>query len=286
MALKRIFLGSLLWAAVTSAHADENLLGYTMGAETLPQGAAEAYLWLTHHEGKRQGNYAAQYLRLEYEYGFTDRLSGAIYLNGYRHDYSGSPVPGELDGDLKQVKWSGVSAEVKKMLRSPYKDGLGVALYGEVTYDSVDSLSGEKVDAWEVEGKLIFQKPFRDDELQWVTNLELEAETSRPKAGGERDYAIAPRLRTGVTYRFAPNWFAGFEGWADVEYLKTAGSGWKFDHWDVFAGPSLHYGARQWWTTLTYARQLAGSDERDDSTGLHLADHERQEIRLKLGYNF
>lgn len=279
-------LAGALLALALPAHGDENLLGYTTGAETLPQGAAEAYVWLTDHRGKRQGHYEAQYLRLEYEYGLTDTLSGAVYLNGYRHDYSGSPVPGEIDGDLQRTRFSGVSAEVKKMLASPYKHGLGVALYGEVTYDGIDSVTGEKVDAWELEGKLIFQKPFLDDQLQWVTNLELEAETTRPRDGGERENAIAPRLRTGVSYRFAPNWFVGFEGWGDVEYRKTPGSAWQRSHWDVFAGPSLHYGAKQWWATLTYVKQLAGSDERDMSRGLHLADHEKQEIRAKLGYNF
>ncbi|MEJ5211914.1 MAG: DUF6662 family protein [Burkholderiales bacterium] len=281
-----LLLASVLMTLALPARADENLLGYTMGAETLPQGAAEAYLWLTDHRGKRQGHYESQHLRLEYEYGVTDSLSASVYLNGYRHDYNGSPAPGEVDGALQQSRLSGASVEVKKMLASPYKDGLGVALYGEVTHDSIDSVTGEKVDAWELEGKLIFQKPFLDDQLQWVTNLELEAETTRPRAGGEREHAIAPRLRTGVSYRFAPNWFVGFEGWGDVEYSRKPGEAWKRAHWDVFAGPSLHYGARQWWATLTYVKQLAGSDERDMSTGLHLADHEKQEIRLKLGYNF
>jgi hypothetical protein len=38
---------------------------------------------------------------------------------------------------------------------------------------------------------------------------------------------------------------------------------------------------------LTYANQLAGSDESNDNhTGRHLADHEKYEVRLKLGYNF
>jgi len=287
MAFTRPLLAGLCMATVlTTARADENLLGYTTGAETLPQGASEAYMWLTDHRDKRQGHYDAQALRLEYEYGITDTLSGSVYLNGYRHNYSGSPVPGEINGDLNQTRWSGASAEVKKMLQSPYKDGLGVALYGEATYDSIDSVSGAKVDAWELEGKLIFQKPFLDDQLQWMTNLEFEAETTKPRDGGDRVYALAPRLRTGLSYRFAPNWFAGFEGWGEVEYHKPANDGWSRDFWDVFAGPSLHYGGKEWWATLTFAKQIVGTDERDMSTGLHLADRERQEIRLKLGYEF
>ncbi len=279
----------------TPVLADENLLGYTAGAETLPKGAAEAYLWITHHGDKRRGSYAAQTIRAEYEYGFTDRLSGAIYLNGYRHDVDCGPTgcAGPIDNgefaDLKvnKTQFSGISAEVKKMLLSPYKDDLGVALYGEFTYDSVDSITGEKGTGFELEGKVIFQKPYMDGQLQWLSNIEIEAESWKPEGDGKTEYAVAPRFRTGVAYRFAPNWFVGAEGWIDAEVLNPGNGSWEFDHWDVFGGPSLHYGGKDWWATLTWAPQLAGSDEsNDNSTGQHLADHEKYEVRLKIGYNF
>ena len=275
--------------------ADENLLGYTKGAETLPQGASEAYLWITHHGDKRRGDYSAQYVRAEYEYGFTDRLSGAFYLNGYKHDINcgstgcaGPENDGEFaDLQINKFQFSGFSMEAKKMLLSPYKDDLGVALYGEFTYDSVDSITGEKGTGFELEGMVIFQKPYMDGQLQWMNNLELEAESWKADGSSLTEYAIAPRWRSGVSYRFMPNWSAGVEGWVDAEILKPGGNSWEFDHWDVFAGPSLHYGAKDWWTTLTFAPQLAGSNESDDnSTGRHLADHEKYEVRLKIGYNF
>lgn len=275
------------------AGADENLLGYTAGAETLPKDASEAYLWITHHGDKRRGNYARQHVRLEYEYGLSDRLSVAAYLNGFRHDYNcgtdgcaGPLSDPEILGSKNSFQLSGVSLETKKMLLSPFKDGLGVALYGEVTYDSVDSITGEKGTGWELEGRIILQKPLMDDQLSWVTNLEIEAESWKPKGEGT-EYAVAPRLRSGMSYRVAPNWYLGAEGWIDAELLRPAASSWEFDHWDLFAGPSIHYGGKSWWWTLTYALQIAGSDEsRDNRTGLHLADHERYEVRLKIGYNF
>lgn len=276
-----------------TALADENLLGYTAGAETLPQGAAEAYLWITHKAGKRRGDYAMQAFRAEYEYGFTDRLSGAFYLNGYRHDYDcGAGCAGPVDdpeitGSKHGFQLSGFSVEAKKMLLSPYKDDLGVALYGEFTYDSVDSITGEKGTGFELEGKVIFQKPYMDGQLQWVSNIELEAESWKAKGESGTEYAIAPRFRTGLSYRFAPKWYIGAEGWVDAELLKPAGASWEYDHWDLFAGPSIHYGDKRWWATLTWAPQIAGSNESDDnSTGRHLADHEKYEVRLKLGYNF
>jgi hypothetical protein len=96
------------------------------------------------------------------------------------------------------------------------------------------------------------------------------------------------RLRTGVSYRFAPKWSLGFEGWVDKEYLKASNRrGWSYDHWDAFAGPSIHYGDKQWWFTASFVKQMVGSNESNDNRrGLHLADHEKKEFRLKLGYNF
>ncbi|MFZ5580034.1 MAG: DUF6662 family protein [Pseudomonadota bacterium] len=279
----------------TPALADENLLGYTAGAETLPQGASEAYLWITHHGGKRRGDYSSQAVRAEYEYGFTNRTSGAIYLNGYRHDVDCGPTgcagPAD-DGEFADLKinkfqFSGFSLEAKHMLLSPYKDDLGLALYGEITYDSVDSITGEKGTGFELEGKVIFQKPYLDGQLQWVSNIEIEAESWKADGSDKTEYAIAPRFRTGISYRFAPKWYVGAEGWIDAEVLNPGGGSWEFDHWDMFAGPSLHYGDKRWWATLTWAPQIAGSDEsRDNSGGRHLADHEKYEVRLKVGYNF
>ena len=280
--------------APLSAQADENLLGYTIGAETLPQGKSEAYVWITDSQGKRRGSYSAQQFRLEGEYGITNTLSGSVYLNGYRHSYdcgnagcAGPLDAPEITGSRRSTQFSGVSFELKKMLASPYKDDLGVALYGEVSYDTVDAITGEKGRGWELETKLILQKPYLDGQLQWLTNLELEAETWRPDAGGGTEVAIAPRLRTGVSYRFAPNWFIGLEGWVDMEVLRPADGSWEFDHWDAFAGPSIHYGGKRWWATLTWAEQLRGSNEAEGNrAGLHLADHAQRELRLKVGYNF
>ena len=289
-ALGLTLLGTLLQ---TPVQADENLLGYTSGAETLPQGAKEAYVWITHHGDKRRGSYAMQALRGEIEYGLTDRTSVAAYINAYRHDYqcgigcAGPVSDPEISGSKNSFNVSGFSVEAKHMILSPYGDDLGVALYGEFTYDTVDSITGEKGEGYELETKLILQKPYLDGQLQWMTNLELEVERWKAQGDSAYEMAIAPRLRSGVSYRFAPNWYIGAEGWVDQEMLDPTDGSWAFDHWDVFAGPSIHYGDKAWWATLTYAQQLVGTDEsQDNQNGLHLADHEQYEVRLKMGYNF
>ena len=287
-----VSLGALAGYAVP-ASADEPLLGYTMGAETLPAGASDAELWITHHGDKRRGDYARQSVRFEYEYGLTDRLTLAAYLNGYRHDYdcgaagcAGPVSEPEILGSKNGFQASGPSLELKKMLLSPYADPIGLALYGELTYDRIDDITGEKGHGWELENKLILQKPMLEDQLFWLANIELEAESWKPE-DGDTEYAVAPRLRSGLSYRVASNWYLGLEGWADLEILNPPDGSWEFDHWDFFAGPSVHYGAQHWWATLAATPQLAGSDESDDdSTGRHLADHEKYEVRLKVGYNF
>ena len=275
------------------AKADENLLGYTIGAETLPQGAQEAYLWVTHHGAKRRGQYQMQALRGEIEYGLTDRTSISAYINAYKHDYqcgagcAGSVGNEEISGSKNSFNVSGFSLEAKHMLLSPYADEIGLAFYGEFSYDTIDSITGEKGEGYEIEGKLILQKPYLDGQLQWMTNLELEIERWKAQGASAYEMALAPRIRTGVSYRFAPNWYIGAEGWVDQEMLDPTDASWEFDHWDAFAGPSIHYGAKKWWTTLTYAQQLVGTDEsQGNQNGLHLADHEKYEVRLKMGYNF
>ena len=52
----------------------------------------------------------------------------------------------------------------------------------------------------------------------------------------------------------------------------------------VFAGPSIHYGGKKWWATLTYLPQLFGSPS--PGRGLALDEYEKRELRLKIGYDF
>ncbi|GAB4352974.1 MAG: hypothetical protein Kow0073_08940 [Immundisolibacter sp.] len=90
---------------------------------------------------------------------------------------------------------------------------------------------------------------------------------------------------TGLSYRFAPNWFVGAEVLYQIERETEVG----IERWSVQAGPSLHYGGRHGWATLTWLPQLTGGGEtfpEQDDTGLHLIEKTKQEARLRLGYNF
>ena len=68
--------------AATPAQADENLFGYTYGAETLPKDETEMELWATDRRGKGEGHYDAQDYKLELEHGFIDHFTVSGLVSG------------------------------------------------------------------------------------------------------------------------------------------------------------------------------------------------------------
>jgi hypothetical protein len=116
--------------------------------------------------------------------------------------------------------------------------------------------------------------------LEWPTDPEMEIEFN---------------ASTGISYRFAPNWYAGLEALYDREHETNVGT----ERWSWQVGPTLHYGAKTWWSTLTYLRQIAGGGQKieaasfngrtfpgQDDDGLHLVEKTKNELRLKVGYDF
>ncbi len=283
--------GALAGLLASPARADENLLGYVYGAETLPQGKWEAYQWVTLRTGKAAGSYRAFDLRTELETGLTDKLQAAFYLNTRSHHIAGVPGLEERDS----FAFQGASAEFKYRLKSPYIDGYGLALYVEPGYNRIDKIDGEVEEEVELETKVIFQKNFLEDTLIWSVNYTLEPEWA---VGGEEEEShvavpaeqeeehetrreLAEELTSGISYRVAARWFVGTElrlhsEWPDLSHRE---------HLAAFLGPTLHYGGERYWWTATVLPQIWGWPD-DAVTDLQLDEHERLELRFKLGVNF
>jgi hypothetical protein len=51
-------------------------------------------------------------------------------------------------------------------------------------------------------------------------------------------------------------------------------------------GSNGRHGTERWWATLTVLPQVWGWPNENGKGGLTLTDHERLEVRLKLGFNF
>jgi hypothetical protein len=274
---------------IPEAHADESFFGYTYGSETLGKGDTEVELWATDRRGKADGHYDAQNYRIELEHGFTNRLTVSGYANLVSQHIRGlEPDFEDVDRDFA---FQGLSTEFKYNLLSPYKDAIGLTLYAEPGWSRVHSVEGEKGTEYELELKAILQKNFLSDQLIWAANFTFEPEWERereedPLTGeveSEWEKELKLEVSSGLSYRFAPGWFAGVEGRYASVYPD-----WTHDlhreTYTVSAGPTIHYGGKRWWATATYLPQLFGSPSPHGSRALD--EYEKREFRLKVGYDF
>lgn len=277
--LRVCFAAALALAAISGAlRADENFFGYTYGAETLPRGRWEVYQWATSRTGKADGSYRALDLQTEIEHGFTDRLQGSLYLNAIQHDISRVT---DFE-NRRQFRFNGLQAALKYSLASPFKGGLGVALYLEPGYRRYSGKSGDREDIFFLEPKLILQKNFRDDTVVWAANFSAEFEREHNLDEQEWESELELQFSTGLSYRFAPNWFVGVEGLASSAFERMHLD--ELGEYAIFAGPNLHYAAQKWWATLTVLPQLTGWPE---NKGRRDLEHfEKLQMRLKIGINF
>jgi hypothetical protein len=303
MSLAFVVRPGLSWAAALAAalvlalpaHADENLFGYVKGAETLPKGATELYQFFTVRKDKGVGRYRALDSSTELEYGYTDRFTVSGELKALAIDTSGIVIDGYLPGDKKSgLRLSGVELAGKYNFLSPAKDDFGLS--GTVAFNNswIDSHSGQKKKQYKAEFGLQAQKYFMEGQLVWVGNFSLEATYAKRKpidnlpAGfdwpTDPEMELEPTVGTGLSYRFAPGWFAGVETVYQAEFETEVGR----ERWSLFAGPTLHYASNKWWATLTYFHQVRGGGETFDGqpASLHLIEKTRNEMRVKVGYNF
>lgn len=298
------FSGSLLAGVVasisaltftTAAHADENLFGYNTGAETLPKGAGEIYVFNTLRSDKGKGTYRAIDTEVEGEYGVTDRITLSAATSFLTIKSSGLLIDGYLPADIdKGPRFNGLELKAKFNVLSPALDDFGLAVITSVEYKTLDPHSGQAKTEYEGHVVLAAQKYFRQGQLIWVANVGLKAghETRKPIANlpMDFDWPTRPEMEievsagTGLSYRVAPNWFVGAETQYSAEYETDVGQ----ERWSLFGGPTVHYGGRKFWATLTWFPQIRGGGERyDGQTGsLHLIEKTRNEFRLKLGMNF
>jgi hypothetical protein len=280
--------------AASSARADENLFGYSYGSETLPKGAWEFYNWLTWRTSKGKGDYDALDFRQELEYGVTDRFQVSMYLNERYHNIEGAAPLEEVDGvlepeypDRHHFGFQGVQAAFKYNFLNPYENPVGFALYLEPGWSRIFKIGGQPQNELSLELRIMLQKNFLDDQLITVLNINPEVEYRKLKSesgGWENEFAL--EFTGGAAYRIAPNWYAGLEARYHSEYPNFT-HGFDREHWAVFVGPVIHYGAERWWWTLTLLPQVYGKPHDNERSGtLHLGEHEKFELRLKVGYNF
>lgn len=294
----------------TAARADEPLFGFVYTTDLLPKGQTEVEQWVTLREGRSQGDFHVIQTRTEVSHGVKDNLQVSGYLNlAYadvnRNTPSGETAPPEIFADytadparrFSKFRFESASVEAIYRFASPYTSPVGAALYLE---PSIGPRTRE------LEAKLILQKNFLDDRLVFAANATLGYEWRKLPGDPTADPASADFLdhwdkETDVnfglagSYRFTSNWSLGGEiedehEWAGLNPFD--GSKRTNEAW--YVGPSLHYGGRHFFATLTTLFQMPwahdyanrGADSLVVGGISNADDFEKYRFRLKMGYYF
>ncbi len=258
-------LVGLLISCVSLASADERFFTYSYEANVLPEGTWEYEQWITNQNGKEQGDYSEWNLRSEFEYGLTERLTTALYLN------LDSTRADGVEGEESETKFKGISSEWLYQLVNPNLNPVGVGLYGEVSTDGIDL---------ELEGKLLFSQQWDE----WVAAANLIYEAEWEKEDGETEKEAVFEQTVGLAYRITPQWSLGLEARHKAAYPDGLNlSGREFQ--TVSVGPNIHYGAPKWWATLTVMPQVWGDGDGAESNR-NLVHEESVETRLIFGVFF
>ena len=250
--------------------ADERFFTYIQDADVLPRGAWEFEQWVTYGKGFPGGDHRFdQYrwdFREEVEHGFTDKLSGAAYLN-FRQDQIVAQQAG-FDSS-SEFSFKGVSLELKYQLLNPNTKPVGLGLYVEPTFSGNEQ---------ELEYKLIASKNIAD---RWVVAANAVFEQEWEKEQGETEKKSVLEFNFGAAYRITPNWSVGLEGRRHDVYEGATLNEHLASAW--FLGPNVHYGTSKWWATFTMLPQISG-DPSDG--GVNTTQHRVFEARLIFGINF
>lgn len=297
---RSLMLAALLSLLSFAASAEESMFAFVYTTDLLPKGGKEVEQWVTWRHKKIAGTYDQLEGRTEFEYGLTDQLQVALYLNyawtqAFHNGPFGATTPPEQfsdfsvgpDARFNKSRFVGVSGEAIYRLLSPYTDAFGLALYTEPTIGQ---------NFFELENKIIVQKNFMDDLLTVAFNFTYAPEFRF--VPGDDDPTVRNwqeetdiNFALAVSYRFVENWSGGFEFVNEHEY----NSFW-FAHQSnsgYYLGPTLHYGGERFFATATALWQLPWASSHSDTVPGSLVsgyvldnDFERFRFRLKAGYTF
>jgi hypothetical protein len=300
LALVALSSAALFSLVSVAASAEESMFAFVYTTDLLPQGGKEVEQWVTWRHQKIGGSYNQVEGRTEFEYGLTNQLQVALYLNynwtqAYHNGPAGATTPPEQFSDyavgpddrFKQSRFVGVSGEAIYRILSPYTDAFGLAVYTEPTIGP---------NFFEMENKIILQKNYFDDLLTLAFNFTYAPEF-RNVPTDEDPTVSAWQQETDInfgfaaSYRFVENWSAGFEFLNEREFnslgfYHESNSGY-------YLGPTLHYGGERFFVTATALWQMPWATAHTDTVpgtlvnGLVLDnDFERFRLRIKAGYTF
>lgn len=247
------------------ASADERKFTYSYEAKTLPKGVFEFEQWATLKMEKEAGDFNRLDLREEFEFGLTDRLTMAAYLN-LRYQATRN-VPGRTD--THDFGFHSISSEWKYKVTDPSADLLGFLLYAELSAAN---------DEYEIETKLVFSKQIGPLVVAYNFVYEWELEEN-PGASPEWRWAHIVQNTAGVSVELPLTGLAiGAEARSEAHFERSLSGNNSSAYW---VGPNVHYSTSGWWATMTFLRQI-------NVHGLEFGESgfTKYELRIIFGINF
>jgi hypothetical protein len=279
--------------------AGEGAFGWVYTLDLQPKGTWEFEQRLQRNHGQASGKYDVWLSRTELEYGLTNDLQIAGYINSYsanvNQNYTnpeicgqratctaGFPVPvshteQSPDQAYRASGVDGFSLELIYRLTNPVTSPIGVGFYVEPTFGKLKN---------ELETRLLLQSNFLDDSLIVAGNVVFANEQLKFLGEGNTPESMLDVLM-GVSYRFQPKWFAGLEGrWHNDfgQYNLKSQTQRAF-----FWGPNVHYAEKSWWMTAAMRYQPKGGTCMGNGTG-ECSDgrvwdsHSKTEMMFKFGF--
>ena len=294
--------GAVAFLFLLSAHASmagEGAFGWVYTLDLQPKGTLEFEQRLQRNRAQAAGKYDVWLSRTELEYGLTNDIQIAGYLNSYSANVdqnytnpeicgsratctAGFPVPTSHTQNSPGEPYSargidGYSLELIYRLSNPVTSPVGVGFYIEPTVGKLKN---------ELETRLLLQSNFLDYSLIVAGNVVFANEQLKYLGEGNTPESMLDVLM-GVSYRFQPKWFAGIEtrwhnDFAAYNLQKQTQRGF-------FWGPNVHYAEKHWWVTAALRYQPKGGSCMGNGTG-ECSDgrvwdsHTKTEMMFKFGF--
>ena len=255
------------------------IFGFTEGSGIGLEGEKEFSIDTIGRFGKRDGRYTATETKFEFEYTPNQYIQlefGPLAAGHYIRDVT------DLD-NRNTFQPSGLFGEVRYLLLDRPASPVAVTVSFEPNYRAFDETSGERVQNYEFETKIMADVELIKNRIYGAVNLIYEPEITRVADGSwERESTLG--FTGAVSFRVLPDLLVGVEAdycrHYDGTFLNT------FTGDALFIGPTLYYKfARKMFMTAAWNAQVWG---REIETGqrLNLEEFSRQRAKFKVAVEF
>lgn len=273
-----------LLVATSAAGAEElettHLFGFTLGTDVNAVGEKEAESETTWRFGKRSGSYAA--LAQAFAVKFIPFQDFSIEPGvGVAH-HAISSVPG-LD-DQQHWAFDTMALEMRYRLLNREHAPFGLTVGADPHWGRVDDVSGEPVNRFGTDFLVILDKELVAERIFGAVNILYQPEVSRLRGADTWERHSSLGVSAALNAQLQPLLLIGVE----ARYLRAFnGIGLSnFSGHGFFVGPTLYWKfSTCCWMAAAWSTQVAGRSVREAGS-LDLVDFERNQAKLRFGYNF